>query len=255
MTSVLVVRKFDNFSRILTAKGFSVLICPTIETVESENLRGLAAQIAAKNYDGIFLTSPKASEIAAREIFCKNFRYHGKVYVLGKSSFERLRDKNLDLFFIETADTAREMLAAIPPEDLKNRRFLFMRGDKSLGTVRGFLEKYAALDETIVYETRQIRVAEALRKEIEADLKNGAIRAACFFSPSGAESFLKQFGKDALHRTKIAAIGTTTAEFFAGQDLKTDFTAPRATAEDFANGLAEYLRNFQPRLIKKGKLF
>src|SRR5215213_4971736 len=102
MPSVLVVRKFDNFSRILTEKGFTVINCPTIETVESENTHGLAASISAKNYDGIFLTSQKATEIPVREIFCKNFRYHGKVYVLGKSTFEQLRDKNLDLFFSES---------------------------------------------------------------------------------------------------------------------------------------------------------
>jgi uroporphyrinogen-III synthase len=247
MPSVLVVRKFDNFSRVLTEKGFPVISCPTIETVESENIHGLAAKISAKNYDGIFLTSQKATEIAAREIFCKNLKYAGKVYVLGKSSFDLLKNNNLDLFFEEKANTALEMLEAIPPECLKNGRFLFIRGEKSLGTIREFLEKSATIEETVVYQTRPIAVAETLKKEVEAKAENDDILAACFFSPSGAESFLEQFDEKVLHRTKIAVIGKTTADFFYRQNLKVDFTPARAAKEDFANELTDYLKRIFSR--------
>jgi uroporphyrinogen-III synthase len=245
MTSVLVVRKFDNFSRILTEKGFSVINCPTIETTGHENLHGLSAEISAKNYDGIFQTSRTATEIAYREIFCKNFKRIGKIYVLGKSSFDLLKDKNLDLFFDENANTAREMLGAIPPEDLKNKRFLFIRGEKSLGAVPEFLRNFAEIDERIVYGTRTIEVAASEKKEIAARLGRGEIEAACFFSPSGAESFLEQFGAEVLQQTKIAAIGKTTADFFAETGLKVDFIPTRSSAEEFALELTDYLRRTQ----------
>ncbi len=241
MTAVLVVRKFDNFSRILTEYGFSVINSPTIETLACEDLHDLSAKISALKYDGIFLTSRTATRIALSEIFCQDFRYGGKVYVLGKSSFEQLKDENLDLFFIETANTAREMLEAIPPAELKNKRFLFIRGEKSLRAVPEFLEKLATVDEMIVYQTRKIKVAEVVKKEIEAKAKNGEIVCACFFSPSGAESFLEQFGAQSLHQIKIAAIGKTTADFFAKIDLKVDFTPTKANAEDYAFELANYL--------------
>jgi uroporphyrinogen-III synthase len=244
MPTVLVVRKFDNFSRILTENGFSAINCPAIETVAHGNLRGLSAKISARSYDGIFLTSQKATEIAAEEIFTKNFSFGGKVYVLGKSSFERLKDKNLDLFFREEANTAREMLEAIPPADLKGKRFLFIRGEKSLRTIPEFLKDFAEVDEEVVYETRPATVEETLKKEIEAKAKSGEIVAACFFSPSGAESFLGQFDARILHQTKIAAIGTTTAGYFAGRDLKVDFTPTKANSEDFAIELVDYLGKF-----------
>jgi uroporphyrinogen-III synthase len=243
MTRVLVVRKFDNFSRILTERGLTIINCPTIETTEHENLHGLRAKISAKSYDGIFLTSRAATEIACREIFCKNFNQVGKIYVLGRSSFDLLKDKNLDLFFSETANTAREMLAAIPPEDLKNKRFLFIRGEKSLRVVPEFLKELAEIDEAVVYETRKIKVEENLKSEIEA--RSGEIEAACFFSPSGAESFLEQFGAAVLTPMKIAAIGKTTADFFAKIDLKVDFIPTRSSAEDFARELADYLKRNQ----------
>lgn len=236
--TVLVIRKFDNFSRILTEKGFSIINCPTIETVAYENSLKETGEFSPLNYDGIFLTSQKATEIAYRKIFSKK-NYSGTVYVLGKSSFEILKDKNLLLSFDGTANTAQEMLERIPPAELKGKRFLFIRGEKSLGTVRNFLEKIAVVDERIVYETRNFAVDESLKNEILAK----EITCTCFFSPSGAESFLEQFGKDFFNQTKIAVIGKTTADYFAKQNLKIDFIATKATSEDFAIELADYLTN------------
>lgn len=240
MRTILVVRKFDNFSRILQEKGFSVINSPTIETVEVENLESLSAKIDAKNYDGIFLTSQKATEIAEREVFSK-INYGGKVYVLGRKSFETLKDKDILLSFDETANTAREMLENIAPRELKDKKFLFIRGERSLETVKSFLKEIASIDEEIVYETRKIVIEDSLKNEIEA--KKGEIVCTSFFSPSGAESFLDQFGAEFLETTKIAVIGKTTAEFFAKQNLKADFIAKKATAEDFAVELTKYLIN------------
>lgn len=234
--TILVVRKFDNFSRILTEKGFSVLNCPTIETVACGNFLDETGEFSPLSYDGIFLTSQKAAEIADRELFSKKI-FQGKVYVLGKSSFEILKDKNIRLSFDETANTALEMLERIPTEELKGKKFLFIRGEKSLGTVRNFLEKIAVVDEKIVYRTNKIAVEESLKTEILAN----EISCICFFSPSGAESFLEQFEREFLHQTKIAVIGKTTADFFAKQNLRTNFIATKATAEDFAVELIEYL--------------
>lgn len=239
MRTILVVRKFDDFSRILQENGFSVINCPTIETVEVENLEDLSAKIAAKNYDGIFLTSQKATEIAKREVFSK-INFGGKVYVLGRKSFEILKDKNILLSFDETANTAREMLENIALEELKGNNFLFIRGERSLGTIKSFLKEIASIDEEIVYETRKIFIEENLKSKIEA--KKDEIECLCFFSPSGAENFLEPFGEKFLEQTKIAVIGKTTAEFFEKQNLKVDFIANKATAEDFAVELIEDLK-------------
>lgn len=239
MPTILVVRKFDNFSGILQKSGFSVVNCPTIETVEVEDLEALSAKIAAKNYAGIFLTSQKAAEIAKREVFSK-IKFGGKVYVLGRKSFEILKDKNILLSFDETANTAREMLENIAPRELKDKKFLFIRGERSLGTVKSFLKEIASIDEEIVYETRKIFIEDSLKSKIEA--KKDEIVCTSFFSPSGAESFLERFGARFLEKTKIAVIGKTTAEFFEKQNLKADFIAKKASSEDFAVELIDYLR-------------
>jgi len=246
MKRVLVVRKFDDFSRILSENDLSVINCATIETVPLEDLSDLSAKLETiDNYDGIFLTSAAATEIfrlKLRKIKRKiKLNFRGKIYVLGKRSFDLLKGENLDLVFDETANTAREMLEKISLEDVQGKRFLFVRGEKSLRIVPGFLSEIAAIEETIVYRTENIPVEIDKINRIGEMLEKKEIVCSVFFSPSGAESFLEQFGTEILRQNKIATIGKTTADFFEKQNLKVDFVASKATAEDFAVELIIFL--------------
>ncbi len=242
MPSVLVVRKFDNFSRILSEAGFSVVNCPTVETAALENTGDFDRQIAAlEKYDAVFLTSAAAADIFRRKLRERKNGFGGKVYVLGRRGFDLLKDEPLDLIFDETANTAREMLEKIAPEALENKRFLFVRGEKSLHVVPDFLKTIATLDEAIVYKTERVAVEIDKINELRQKLESGEIACACFFSPSAAENFIEQFGAAFLHRTVIATIGKTTAEFFREQKLTVDFVSSKATAEDFAAELIECL--------------
>lgn len=243
MASILVVREYDNFSSTLEQHNFSVINCPTVKTFPIKDLSDFRATIAAiENYHGIFLTSPNATQIFIEILQEKNIEYGGKIYVLGKRSFDILKTCKLDLFFDESANTARELLDNIPAKELDKKRFLFVRGEKSLRVVPEFLARFAALDETIVYESRKITVETGKINEIREQIEKSEITAVCFFSPSGAESFLEQLGADVLHQTRIATIGKTTADYFGKHSLTVDFISARATAEDFASGLAEHLK-------------
>ncbi|MBA3785870.1 MAG: uroporphyrinogen-III synthase [Acidobacteria bacterium] len=243
MRAILVIREFDNFSRILSESGLKVINCQTIAVAPLEDLSEFEAKLdAIENYDGVFLTSANATEIFRTKLSARNVNFQGKIYVLGKRSFDLLKSENLNLVFAETANTAREMLENIALDELKNKRFLFVRGEKSLRVVPEFLGKIASVDEAIVYRSSRVTIADDKIKEIQAKSANGEIACACFFSPSGARSFLQQFGAEVLHQIKITVIGNTTAEFFERRDLKVDFVARRATAEDFAVELIEYLK-------------
>jgi len=242
MREILVVREFDNFSQILSESSLKVINCPTTEIAPLENLSEFEMKLdAIENYDGVFLTSANATEIFWTKLTAKKVDFQGKIYILGKRSFDLLNGENLDLVFDKAANTAQEMLENIRLDKLKNKRFLFVRGEKSLRAVPEFLEKIASVDEAIVYRSSRVTIADDKIKEIQTKLANGEITAACFFSPSAAESFLQQFGAEVLHQIKITVIGNTTAEFFERRNLKVDFVARRATAEDFAVELIEYL--------------
>ena len=243
MKSVLIIREFDEFSRILAENNFEIINLPLIEARAVNDLSDLEAKLdKLENYDGIFLTSKNAARILAEKLREKNAGFGGKVYVLGKRSFEILKGENLDLFYDETANTARELLEKIPPETLKNKNFLFARGEQSLRVVPDFLSDFAQVDETIVYETREIAPGIDKINQIRRHFGKKKVIAACFFSPSGAESFIKQFGAEILHQTIIATIGKTTAEFFQRRNSRVDFISPTATAEDFAVELIDLLR-------------
>jgi len=244
MKTILVIREYDYFSRILAESGFKIINLPLIETLPIKDLSDFEAKFEMfERYDGIFLTSAKAAEIFRAKLIEKKGNYCGKVYVLGRRSYEMLKGENLDLRFEESANTAREMLENIAPEDLKGKRFLFVRGEKSLRVVPDFLAQTATVDETIVYETREMAIEVGELKSLRENFEKGEIAAACFFSPSGAESFIKQFGAEITHQTIIAAIGKTTADYFERRNLSVGFISLKATAEDFAIELIDYLTN------------
>ncbi|MGI8469195.1 MAG: uroporphyrinogen decarboxylase [Pyrinomonadaceae bacterium] len=255
MKKILVIRKFDIFSGILAENNYEIVNFPLIETKTIEDLSEFQMRLLQlENYDGIFLTSRHAARILAENLREKNINFSGKIYVLGKRGFDLLKNENLDLFFDETANTTREMLEKIPAKDLKNKRFLFLRGEKSLRVVPEFLAKIAPVDETIVYETQKIAVGIAKIKAIREKFEAGEIIAACFFSPSAAASFIEQFGAKILHQIKVATIGKTTAEFFETRNLKADFVSSKATAENFAFELIEYLQNGKWKMENKRQI-
>ncbi len=237
--TILVIREFDIFSRILAENNYEIINLPLIETKALNDLSDFEAKLESiENYDGVFLTSAAATEIFRAKL---KTNYRGRIYVLGKRSYEILKDANLNLHFDETANTAREMLEIIAPEELKGRKFLFVRGEKSLRIVPDFLSKTSTVDEAIVYETRKVAVKMDKQSELRDQLETSKIACACFFSPSAAANFIEQFGAEITHQTVIAAIGKTTADFFERQNLSVNFVSSKAAAEDFAIELIEYL--------------
>ncbi|MEO8072530.1 MAG: uroporphyrinogen-III synthase [Acidobacteriota bacterium] len=241
---ILVIRKFDDFSRILAENDFAIINLPLIETSAINDLSDFDAKLAnIEIYDGIFITSKNAARILAEKLREKNIKFDGKVYILGNSSFEILRNESLNLVFDESANTAREMLEKIAPDELKNKLFLFVRGEKSLRIVPEFLAaKEAKVDGITVYETRKIMIETDKINFFREEIKKNNIAAACFFSPSGAASFIEHFGAEISHQTIIATIGKTTAEYFETRNLNVGFVSAKSSAEDFAFELIEYLQ-------------
>ncbi len=125
MASVLVVREYDEFSRILEARGFDVVNCPAIRTVRVVDKIELGAQL-----DGVFISSRAAAGILAR-----SGGVSGAVYVFGRKSFDILKDRGFDLRFVESANSAAELLAAIPRSEIEGKRFAFVRGEESLRVI------------------------------------------------------------------------------------------------------------------------
>jgi uroporphyrinogen-III synthase len=240
----LVAREFDEFSRILSERGFTVINCSTITTTLVEDLSDFEEKLhRLPRFDGLFLTSRKATEIFRKRLGESKSAFGGKVYVFGRRGFDLLKHEGLDLYFDDSAVTVQEMLEGIDPTDLKGKRFLIICGELSLSVVQDYLSRTSKVEKAIVYRTSAITVEPSKRAEIQIRAIRGEIGFMCFFSPSGANSFLKQFGTEVLKNTMIATIGKTTADYFAERNLKVDFISPKPTGGDFANGLIEYLKS------------
>lgn len=246
MKAILVIRRFDEFSRILSENNFQVINLPLIETTPLEDLSEFEKKLdALDEYDGIFITSSAAAKIFAEELAKRNTDYKGKIYVVGGKSFEILRKLNFDLIYKNEVNTAAELLEMIPQENLSGKRNLFIRGERSLNIVPDFLANFGEVDETIVYRNKEIALKTDKIKAIREKFKNVRIEFVCFFSPSAGESFIKQLGKEILHQTRIAAIGKTTAEYFQKQNLSVDFVSPKTAAQTFAESLCEHLKKHE----------
>lgn len=243
MREILVVRREDEFSRTLTANGYSVINCPVIRTARLDDLLELRKAVSLLDtFDGTFITSPTAADIFVGHASDQLATYHGRVFVLGRRSFDILDQTAANVFFDETANTAGEMLDAIGEEELRGKRFLIVRGNRSMRTVPEHLNGIADVEEVIVYRTVTVEVDNEQKREIREKADRGGIAVTCFFSPSGVESFVKQFGIDLLRHTVLAAIGETTGAALQTLGLKADVVASAADGEHFAADVLRYLK-------------
>lgn len=242
MREILVIREKDVFTQVLIENGFLVTNFPTIKTETVSDLSELEDFVAEiENFDGIFITSSKAAEIVSAKLSETGKDFNGKFYVLGKRSRDLLTKPNHEIFFSKNATTAKELIEAIPKEDLKNKRFLFPRGNRSLRVVPEMLRDIAEVVETIVYRTTEIETDKAILLEIKEKFERGKFDAICFFSPSGVKEFLKKFESFSQGEIKIAIIGKTTARCVEENKLRVDFVAAKPIAKDFAFELTDFL--------------
>jgi uroporphyrinogen-III synthase len=241
MTQILVARREDEFSRILKAGGFSVINCPVIRTEPIMDLSGLEeAVLRLDRFDGIFITSAAAAEIFTQRALGRLGNYPGRIYVLGRRSFDILKEVGADVVFDQSVNSADEMLAA-NADDFRGKRFLFVRGERSLNTISKKLHGVAEIEEAVVYRTVDEAVTNDVKKAIREAASRGSITMVCFFSPSSVESFVKQFGTDMLRATRVAAIGNTTAGALRAAGQRVDVVSKEADGKCFAADVLEDL--------------
>jgi uroporphyrinogen-III synthase len=241
MTSVLIIRKDDTFSATLREAGFNVEDLELMETSPIYDLSALREKLEKlSEYDGLFFTSPAAAEIFVTERNGSN-GFFGNVYALGRRAQSVLESAGLTVKMIGHANTAEEMLSRFGNDEFAGKRFLFIRGEKSMRTIPDRLCNIAVIDEVAVYKTEPTVIDQKIIDDVRLRLANNEFDLVCFFSPSAVERFAELFS-DAAAGVRAAAIGSTTADAATNAGLNVEFVSPRSTAEDFARGLVEDVR-------------
>lgn len=240
---ILVIRDHDVFSAVLIENGFSVTNLPLIKIAPVRDFSELDSVMSnLSSFDGIFITSPHAAAPFLARLKKLKIHYPGKLYILGSRADNLFKAAKLPTIYNDNVKSAAELIGSIGAEYLTSKSFLYVRGNLSLRTIPEKLKNTANISEIVVYNTTPVKLNQKQLETIKHKLAHKKFSAVCFFSPSSAESFCKQFGAEILHQTRIATIGKTTAEFFERRNLNVDFISPKASAEDFALGLIKYLR-------------
>src|SRR5947209_2483389 len=131
--SFLVIRDFDQFSRILAEKKYQVINLPMIQTLPVEDFASFDAKLNnLESFDGLFLTSPKAAEIFLDRAAALNRQFGGKVYILGNRTNSLFENTSFETVFRESANTVEELIASLKSGEVAGKKFLLVRGDKRL---------------------------------------------------------------------------------------------------------------------------
>jgi uroporphyrinogen-III synthase len=236
--AILVIRRDDEFSARLRDAGFEVVNLELVKTRPIDDLSALRSRLATlPEYDGLFFTSPIAAEIFVHERNRQN-GFQGTAYALGHRAKAILEEAGFTVKTSEAANTAEELLDALEASELAGKRFLFVRGEKSMRTIPERLSGKAIVDEVIVYTTDAADIEEDVLANVKARLSNSKIDWVCFFSPSGVERFKEVFS-DMSSSVRAAAIGTTTANAAKQSGFDLQYISPKSNAEAFAEGLID----------------
>jgi uroporphyrinogen-III synthase len=218
-----------------------------LELVRTEALNDLAGAelvlAGVDDYDGLFFTSPVAAEVFVRSMRSRGGGYAGKIYVLGERAKAILEAASLPITHDAEISTAAQLINKFGDAEFAGKRFLYVRGDKSLRTIPNTLSGIADVDELVVYRTRDTDPAADVIEAVRAKLRGSEIGWACFFSPSGVERFAALF--KTRNHLKAAVIGETTAAKAAEAGLSVGFISARPDAEHFARELAAHIKNIE----------
>jgi uroporphyrinogen-III synthase len=240
---ILVVRSEGQFSALLRDAGFKVTSLELIGTEPLDDLHELNDRIAALDrYDGLFFTSPAAAEVFVKTFAASAVAHRPKAYVLGDRTWSVLERAGFEVSGERSANTAAELIGAYPEEEFAGKRFLFVRGNKSMGTVPRLLNAKARVDEVVVYRTAGLEPNGSILDSMRERLQRAEIGWVCFFSPSGVQRFNELFGAARWPELSVAAIGETTASAAEEGGFDVKFVSQRANTEEFAGELIEYIK-------------
>ena len=212
----------------------------TRRLLDLSQLRKHLAEV--ERFDHIFLTSRASAAVLADELTPELLSKLPPVYVLGNRAREILEKHGVTVKYDGSANTADELLDTIGESTFVGKTILFIRGEMSMRTIPERLGAVAEITEAVVYETVDVAVDN---DEAVERLSAGKVDWLCFFSPSAVESFARRdFANDG-NRPKAAVIGDTTANSAREQGFVVDFISERASAIDFARGLARHIKGFE----------
>jgi uroporphyrinogen III methyltransferase/synthase len=245
------VRQAEEFSTALRSLGARVIEFPTIQICDPDSWDDMDRCIKnISRYDGMIFTSVNAVEnfFMRVDTGLEPAFQNKMICAVGKKTQDALKRYHLAVTVVPERYTADELVTALQPMNIKGKRFLFPRGNRSGDIIRTGLEKSGAyVDECIVYTTEYIDPASA--EIVREMLLKRDIDLVTFFSPSSVEGFFRSMQQripepealaKVLRGIHIAAIGSVTSEALQKKGIVPTIIPPAFTAEGLVDSIVRF---------------
>lgn len=236
--------------RMIEDNGGIAVLFPTIEIVPPADWDACDRALhALYMYDGIIFTSANGVEFFFRrmeELTFDSSGLNGKlVCAVGEKTEQALARHGLAVTVMPEKFTAADLSRKLESEDLRQKTFLFPKGNLGSNVLQETLKLLGAnVDPVIVYQT--VKPEQNAVDELRAALMKGDIDVATFTSPSTFTNFCSLFShtelSDVFMKTRIAVIGPVTSEAVRNAGFEPAITAKQQTIDSLVESIAEYCR-------------
>ncbi|WP_456465592.1 uroporphyrinogen-III synthase [Persephonella sp.] len=238
MKKVLITREEKQArktAQILEKEGFKPVLFPTIrfEKVSFDKKDLVESDI-------VIFSSQNAVEFLLSGIDINLLK--GKTIIAtGEKTGKALKRKGIKNVIIPEVYSAEGVANLIKSkEEFKGKKAVAVRPVEGLNTLIDELESYLEIKPLPVYKT--VPNTPENTDQIKKELEEGRIFAVIFTSPSTFANFTRIFPdswKDLLKKTKIAVIGTTTAEALVQKGINPDIIPEIFTLENLVKNLKQ----------------
>lgn len=245
MPTVLITRPkadAEAFAKALSCYGLHAEFFPTIKI---EPLSGWALP-NLEGYDGLIYTSANAVRCFLSEFLSRAPKQFARLramrhYAVGIKTNRALQEYGIDSALYSDKGNAEDLVELLRRIGIKDKRFLFLRGLRSLGTIAEALKKYGGgCEELVVYETHDL--SDEASGVLPRLLSREDITWIAFFSPSAVQAFFKALPTTFPHlRQRIAAIGNTTKDAVEHFGYSVQAVPEVPTAEALARTIASLI--------------
>jgi len=185
------------------------------------------------NYDWLVVTSPSSvrSFMDIVEHQKIDYRTIPKIMVCGRGTADEFAEYGIMVEAQPASDFSAESLKVLAMETVKpEEKVLRVRSDKAGADLADAIRNSGAeVEDTIIYDNESF---------VHDELPE--FDAVFFASASGVESFIAQWGVEALNGKITTVIGRPTASAMEKHDMKPDIMAREATIPGAIQSLAEY---------------
>ena len=188
-------------------------------------------------YDWLALTSPSAVRCFHELLLLKkiDFRVLPKIMSVGSGTAKALEEIGLGCDLMPERDFSGKGLLQAAAPVVKGRKILRLRSQKAGPELAdGLRAAGAEVDDVVLYENRFVEYDRCPDFD-----------SAFFASASAVESFISQWGADALRGKTVLAIGGPTQTALAATGCKADVVGRMATVERCLFELARYLVRYR----------